>query len=104
VKITWTPPGGPAQEWEFDPSRLMVAELDAIEKVTGLSGLTAFGEALNAGSASALRSLLWVVRKRQDPALRYEAVDFALADLAITDDEAPPKDGEEEVSASAATT
>lgn len=99
MKITHTPPDGPAQEWRFDMSRLMVAELDAIEKVTGLSGLIAFNEALNNWSASALRALIWIIQKRANPPLRYEAVDFAIADINITpEEEAAPKDAAEEPS------
>ena len=108
MRITYSPSGGPVEEWEFDPTRLMVAELDAIEKVTGLTGLNAFGEALNNMSASALRALVWVIRKRADPPLRYENVDFAIGDLSIGDDETPPKDDSEapgsEPSGSAAST
>ena len=92
MKITHRPPGGPVEEWDFDLARLMVAELDAIERVTGLTGMIAFQEALNAWSASALRALIWVVRKRSDPPLRYEAVDFAIADINIVQVEPVPKD------------
>ena len=100
MKITLAPPGEVAQTWDFDPSRLMVAELGAIEQVTGLSGMTAFGEALNNYSASALRALIWVLRKRSDPPLRYDAVDFAVGDISVEADEAVPKDDDEETPSS----
>jgi hypothetical protein len=103
VKLVLAPPDAPRDEWEFDPRRLTVAELDAIEQVTHLSGLTAFGQALNDGSARALRALVWVLRKRVDPPLRYENVDFAIADLAFEDDDVP-KDDPAEGSPTGATT
>ena len=102
MKITHSPPGGPVETWEFDLSRLMVAELDAIERVTGLTGMVAFQEALNNWSASALRALIWVVRKRSDPPLRHDAVDFAIADISIVQVPPVPKDAAEAPSSNGA--
>lgn len=92
TKITYAPDGEVAQTWDFDPKRLMMAELEAIEKVTGLTFIE-FGEGLNKGSAKAMRALVWILRKRHgEPTLRYSEVDFALGDLTTDDDEEQPDD------------
>ena len=95
MKIILAPPDGPRQEWDYDLSRITVAELDAIEQVTHLSGLPAFGQAINAGSVRALRALVWVAQKRSDPPLQFDSVDFALVDLSIENEEPPKGDGEQ---------
>lgn len=77
---------------EYPIARLMVTEVEAFEKVTGL----AMQDGLASGSATALRALVWIARKRIEPELRFSDVDFALEDLEVVggddegDDAAPP--------------
>jgi hypothetical protein len=87
VIITFRAEGAEDLVWPgFKPDRLMTTEAEAIEKVTGLA-FAAWGAALMKGSASAGRALVWVLRKRTDPTLRYRDVDFPIGDLSIGFDE-----------------
>jgi hypothetical protein len=70
------------QVWPFKPDRLLTTEAEAIEKVTGLT-FGEWGAELMKGGAAARRSLVWVLRKRQDPPLRYRDVDFPVGDLLV---------------------
>lgn len=79
--------------YEFDQDRLTNVECMAIEKVTGLT----FGEwadALQKRSMLAVTALVWVVRKRDEPTLRFSDVEFNVASLDITDDEQPEEAGD----------
>ena len=69
--------------WDnFKPGRLMTPEAEAIEKVTGMS-FARWGAALMEGYASAGRALVWVLRKRDEPTLRYSDVVFPVGDLEL---------------------
>ena len=92
MRIIIGPAGGPRQEWEFD--RLMNVELIAIEKQTGFIG-DEFTDALNKRSVTALTALVWVIRKRNEPQLRFEHVRFAIDELTIEEDEEAPDPKEE---------
>jgi hypothetical protein len=74
--------GGEELRWDFHPARLMSVEAEAIEKVTGLT-YAEWGAALLKGSAGSSRALVWVLRKRSEPTLRYRDVDFPIGDLGI---------------------
>lgn len=64
---------------EYPIDRLMVTEVEAFERVTG----DKMQDALASGSATALRALVWIARKRVEPTLAFKDVDFALEDLEI---------------------
>ena len=68
--------------WEFKPDRLLTSEAEALEKVTGLS-FTDWVNGLMSNQATACRGLVWILRKRTEPTLRYGAVDFPMGDLSI---------------------
>lgn len=81
LKVHYTPDDAEPQVWDFDVGRLMVVELEAIEKVTGLSYIE-FAEGLDKARGAAYRALVWVMRKSHgEPDLRYSAVDFPIGAL-----------------------
>ena len=60
---------------EFDTERITNVEGMAIERVTGML-FGEWGELLNKGSMLAITALVWIIRKRQDPPLRFDDVLF----------------------------
>ena len=66
------------REFEFDTDRLLNVECIAIEKATRLT-VDQWQAGLNSGSAVAITALVWVLRKRQEPTLRYEDVAFPMS-------------------------
>ena len=82
-KVVYSPEGGEVREWDFDPRRLMSPERVAIEKLTGMD----WGQwkaAIARDNTSAWHALLWVLLRRDDYALRPEAVEFCEADIEVT--------------------
>jgi hypothetical protein len=87
VRITYTPDDGEKREWDFKPGRLLATEVEAIEKVTDMTFME-WAEAMSKGSATGLRGLVWVLRKRHgEPELRYRDVDFSYDSVAFEPDE-----------------
>lgn len=79
---------------EWDRHKMLNVEYGAMERVTGLIG-GALEEALMNGGANALTSLVWVLRRRTHPRLRFEEVIFEMDDLkieAVNDDGSPIED------------
>jgi hypothetical protein len=87
VLIKWSPEGGEAKEYTFKPGKLTSAEAEAIESVTDWT-YADFGERLLNGSKLALRVALWIVRKREEPDLRFSKVGFLMDEVTLgMDDE-----------------
>ena len=88
MQFVYKPEGAEPRKWDFDPSKLLNVEAEAIERQTGLT-YAEWGEAVTKGSMTALHGLLWVLLKRDQPTLKYDAVQFCLADLdfEVDDDE-----------------
>jgi hypothetical protein len=81
--VTFTPDDGEKREWNFQPSRLLTTEAEAIEKVTGQT-YADWGQTLLGGGMAARRALVWVLRKRDgEPDLRFRDVDFPVGALEI---------------------
>jgi hypothetical protein len=74
-KMVWTPPDGEPRSYDFVLEDLMWAEVRAIQKVTGASGLIAIGEQLEKADGAIIPALLWVMRKREEPTLTFKELD-----------------------------
>jgi hypothetical protein len=88
MQFVYKPEGIDPKKWDFAPEKLMNPESEAIERVTKMT----FGEwadAVTRGSVTAIHALLWVLLKRADPTLTYDAVQFSLSevDFELTDEE-----------------
>lgn len=79
-RLTWHPEGADPVVWDFQPNRLDVVEAEEIEIKTGFT-LVEWAEKVMRGSMLAVHALLWVLRKRADPTLRYDDVRFCAADV-----------------------
>lgn len=63
--------------YDYDPKTLTNDEAMAIEKVTG-GTYAQWGQALTNGSALATTAMVWILRRRNEPALRFDDVHFAI--------------------------
>jgi hypothetical protein len=82
---------GENETHEWDRRKMLNVEYGAMERVTGYIG-GALEDALNNGGALAMTALVWVLRKRTYPRLRFEEVVFEMDDLmieAVNDDGTP---------------
>lgn len=88
MQFVYKPDGVEPRKWDFAPEKLMNVESEAIERVTKMT-YTEWGHAVERGSVTALHALLWVLMKRSDPTLTYDAVQFSLAevDFELSDEE-----------------
>jgi hypothetical protein len=90
-KMVWTPPDGEPRTYDFALEDLMWAEVRAIQKVTGASGLLAIGEQLEAADGGIIPALLWVMRKREEPTLTFgDLDDLRIREVILEDDEPKP--------------
>lgn len=89
MQFVYTPEGAEPLSWPFNPNKLMSPECEAIEKRTGMT-FAEWQQAVTKGSVLAIHALLFVLLKRTDPTLRWEAVQFCMAevDFTLEDDEA----------------
>lgn len=93
MKFTYTPEGAEPEVWPFKPNKLMSPEAEAIERVTGMS-FGVWREAIFEESMLAIRALLWIMLKRQNPTLSFDDVQFCIDDVSIDlddDDKAEAK-------------
>jgi hypothetical protein len=95
-KMVWTPPDGEPRTYDFALEDLMWAEVRAIQKVTGASGLMAIGELLEHADGAIIPALLWVMRKREEPTLTFaELDDLRIREVTLEDDDKPEGDAKE---------
>lgn len=92
MKLIYTPdPEKPSQTYDFEPSKLLSAEAEAIEDLKARwDTFEEFGQLFLKGNAKAHRAALWVMMRRVNPAVRFEDLNYPLEALRITftDDEA----------------
>jgi hypothetical protein len=87
-KMVWTPAEGEPRTYDFALEDLMWAEVRAIQKVTGASGLMAIGELLEHADGAIIPALLWVMRKREEPTLTFAALDdLRIREVTLEDDQ-----------------
>lgn len=82
--------GDDRQTHDCDFNKILNVEFIAIERVTGLT-LTDLARGLMESSAVTVTALVWVLRKRTEPTLRFDQVEFVMADVEIEEvEEAEP--------------
>ena len=80
MRFVYTPEGADPISWDYNPTRLMSPEAEAIERHTGMT----FGEftvACGRGSMLAIHGLLYVLLKRQHPTLKFDEVQFCIDEI-----------------------
>lgn len=88
------------EAFEFEQERITNVEGMAVERATGML-FAEWAEALTKGSMLAQTALVWIVKKRQQPTLRFD--DVVYESLVVEDAEAEPapKDDDEASTATA---
>lgn len=80
--------------YDFDESRLTVAEARVIKKHAGF-GLAEFGDGLRRGDPDAIVAMLFLVKRRVGEAVRWvDFDDFNLADIEALDEPSPESEPE----------
>lgn len=85
MKLTLSNDDGSTQEYDFQPTRLMSPEAEAIEDAGGAAWNTfeQFGIKFMAGSQRAYRVALWVCMKRKQPGIRLSDLSFRVDQLTV---------------------
>lgn len=80
--VSYTPEDGEqaGQELHYDASRLRCGEVEAVEGATALQWVE-ISQALRNQSPRAMRAVVWALRKRAEPTLRYSHFDPMAAEL-----------------------
>ncbi|MCX4752890.1 hypothetical protein [Kitasatospora purpeofusca] len=70
------------QRFKYQPTKLMSAERERLEKLTGRD-FSDFTKAVLSGNSLCRRALLFVFLKREHPTTRFDDVDFAWDELTL---------------------
>jgi hypothetical protein len=97
LTIVYTPDGGSEQRWTFDVDNPAWDIGSQTEKLTNWPWLE-FKDRLTKGSMIALSALIYVLRKRDEPKLRPDAVQVTWGEIELITDE-PDDDTETDDSA-----
>lgn len=86
MKLVYTPTDGEPEEYDFEPSKLLSAEAESIEDLRGArwDSFEEFGQLFLKGNAKAHRAALWIMKRRKNPALKFEDLSYPLNALAIS--------------------
>ncbi|MER6956006.1 hypothetical protein [Streptomyces sp. NPDC000618] len=70
------------KRWRYNPRKIMSAERENIERLTGRTW-TDFSKEVVQGSSLCRRALLFTFQKRDHPTLKFDDVDFAWDELTL---------------------
>lgn len=76
--------GGEVEDLLFDPGKMLLSETIAVEKATQWSWPQIIA-GLNAGAVQAIRGVVWVMRKRSNPRLKIDDVEFSMEAYTLLD-------------------
>lgn len=82
--------GGDRKSYLFDYGKVGMQEAIAVEEKTGL-GLLPLIRKLPELSPTAVTAVVWLLRRRDEPDLQFEDVDFKVEDIDL-EESADPKD------------
>lgn len=105
MKFSYKPEGADeARVWDFDPNHMKSREMIAVERLTGMTW-PEWIDACSRGSMVAVHALLYVLLKRDVPALDPDQVEFELDEIDfVVDDEPAPKDSKKATKRSGSST
>lgn len=84
--LKYSPEGQEPQVFEVRLGRLRVADMEALQKRTGMPYGTEFKAKLLQGDVVARRAMLWLMLRRQHARLKIEEVDFYDDELTLERD------------------
>lgn len=79
------------EELDFDLSKMLNVEVIAITKTTGIS-FDDFAAQLQVMNFELITAIVWTLKKRTQPDLRYSDVQFPIGAFELVADEPGPKD------------
>lgn len=82
MQFVYKPEGAVPKKWDFDPSKLMSPEAEAIERHTKMT-YGEWADAVDRGSILALHGLLFVMLKREQPTLKWDEVQFSISEVGL---------------------
>ncbi|MFC4611154.1 hypothetical protein ACFO9E_25670 [Streptomyces maoxianensis] len=80
--LIYEPQGGERRTWNLKEIRFMSSEAETVERSTGLEWQEAKARVVK-GSMLALRAIVWVLVKRDEPSLRYTQFDPAETEIGV---------------------
>lgn len=86
MRFTYAPEGAEPKSWDFKPGKLMSVEAELIERTTKMT-YAEWLDAFSSGSISAQHALLWVFMKRENPAVKYDEIQFCADDIQADPDD-----------------
>jgi hypothetical protein len=73
----------------FEPGKMLLSETIAMEKATGLTWPQIL-VGLNTGQMQATRVVVWIMRKRHNPRIRLEEIEFSYGEYHLKDPDFHP--------------
>jgi hypothetical protein len=91
MQLTYTPEDGDPQVFDFRVERLMSFEAEALEEAGGDQWETVheWANKFDRGSMRAIRAALWIMLRRQQPALRFSDLVVRVDELKVEEDPEP---------------
>jgi len=86
VRIVYTPEGGSKREWSIDMDNPPWDITYGVEKATNWAW-SEFGDRLANTSVIALRALIYILRKRDEPRLEIDSVQVLFSEIDLQMDE-----------------
>lgn len=81
--ITYTPAGQPPQTWTYRHMEVAASVAETVEDTTGMTWSEIEWQVIQ-GRARARRAILWLLLRREHPALKWEdCPDFAMGELDV---------------------
>lgn len=80
MKFVYRPEGADPMSWEFAPAKMMSPEAETIERLTKMT-FVQWQNAVQDGSMLATRALLFVLLKRATPGIKFDTVQFSMAEI-----------------------
>ncbi|KAF4408654.1 hypothetical protein [Streptomyces lycii] len=81
--LVYKPETGEAQRWDLDNVKATFAEAKAAEAVANFSWVR-LGQELGEGNLAVLQAALWILRKREEPTLKFaDLEDLPLGAVAV---------------------
>lgn len=98
LRITYEPKDTDPQSWDFDPEDADNLEAEALE-IVGDEMWDSYGQwilLMGRGNIRAIRALLWVLHRRNDPEVDFNVIRFRTTDVSVDWLDRPEPEGKGE--------
>lgn len=94
--VTYAPDGGDKRTWDYKSADLPSSEAEDIEEAVGVT-FDEWQQKLLMGGMKARRALLWILRRRDEPGLKFADVAFTVREFTLDFDAGEKADVRREV-------